>query len=204
MKPECETKGKLLRVAMQLISENSYGSVSVDDICRQADVKKGSFYHFFPSKSNLTVAAMEADWESKQPGLDRTFSPQVAPLERLEDFCASALRCQAEKKATFGKICGCPMMTLGAELSTQDEKIRSKTAEIVLRYVRYLESAIRDAASEGLLEADNPREAALALFAHFQGTLLQAKIQNDAAPLLGLKSQFHRLLRVSSELAPAS
>ncbi len=43
--------------------------------CKKAEVKKGSFYCFFPSKSDLTVAAMEADWQAKQGELDRVFLP---------------------------------------------------------------------------------------------------------------------------------
>ena len=52
-----DAKEKLLRVAFDLIWEQSYGAVSVDDICERANVKKGSFYYFFPSKSDLAVAA---------------------------------------------------------------------------------------------------------------------------------------------------
>ena len=36
-------KERLLQVAFDLIWEQSYGSVSVDDICARAKVKKGSF-----------------------------------------------------------------------------------------------------------------------------------------------------------------
>ncbi len=188
---------------MELIWENSYGSVSVDDICRKAGVNKGSFYHFFPSKSDLTVAAMEADWTNKRVELDAIFSPQLPPLSRLEGYCDSALRCQENKLAAHGKIWGCPMITLGAELSTQDEKIRIKAAEILRRYMRYLESAIRDAQSEGLIGDGNPRDAAERVFSLFQGAMLQAKILNDLSPLRDLKSNFLRLLNVQSESALA-
>jgi len=41
------TKDKLLQVAFDLLWDNSYGSVSVGDICERAGVNKGSFYHFF-------------------------------------------------------------------------------------------------------------------------------------------------------------
>jgi TetR/AcrR family transcriptional repressor of nem operon len=199
VKPECESKGRLLSTAMELIWENSYGSVSVDDICRKAGVKKGSFYHFFPSKSDLTVAAMEADWKSKQPELDAIFSPQLPPLERLEGYAEHSLRCQESKLAAYGKICGCPMITLGAELSTQEENIRLKAAEIVHRYIRYLESAIRDAQAEELIPEGSPRVAAERVFSLFQGALLQAKILNDLGPLRDLKGNFLRLLDVRTE-----
>jgi AcrR family transcriptional regulator len=83
MKTECDTKQKLLDTAMQLIWEQSYGSVSVDHICERAGAKKGSFYHFFPSKSDLAVAAIDGHWQKLRPDLDRIFSSQTAPLERL-------------------------------------------------------------------------------------------------------------------------
>src|ERR1700751_2897723 len=59
---QSESKLKLLRTAHELISQQSYGSVGVDQICEQSGVKKGSFYHFFRSKSELTVAAYEYHW----------------------------------------------------------------------------------------------------------------------------------------------
>ncbi len=71
MKPESESKRKLLETAMQMIWESSYGSVSVDDICTKAGVNKGSFYYAFKSKSDLAVAAFERHWENKQPMLDK-------------------------------------------------------------------------------------------------------------------------------------
>lgn len=203
MKPECESKGRLLSTAMELIWESSYGSVSVDDICRKAGVKKGSFYHFFPSKSDLTVAAMEADWKNKQPELDAIFSPQLPPLERLERYCESSLRCQQDKLAAYGKICGCPMITLGAELSTQEENIRLKAAEILNRYIRYLESAIRDAQNEGLVAGGDSRATAARVFSLLQGALLQAKILNDLAPLRDLKANVLRLLDARAETVVA-
>ena len=63
-----DAKEKLLHVAFDLIWQHSYGSVSVDDICERADVKKGSFYYFFPSKSDLAVAkALTAARQKRQP-----------------------------------------------------------------------------------------------------------------------------------------
>ncbi len=57
-----DTKEKLLQVAFDLIWNQSYGSVSVDHICERARVNKGSFYHFFASKSDLAVEAYEENW----------------------------------------------------------------------------------------------------------------------------------------------
>jgi TetR/AcrR family transcriptional repressor of nem operon len=201
MKCECETKVKLLRVAMQLIWESSYGAVSVDDICRKAGVNKGSFYHFFRSKSELAVAAMEADWQQKRACLDDIFSPQTPPLERLARFCELGFTGQKAKLEQCGKVCGCPTITLGAELSTLDESIRLKTAEILDRYGKYFESVVRDAGAEGLLQTDDPRALARQLFAFSQGLLLQAKVRNDVEVLRDMHAGMLRLLDVQPATA---
>lgn len=203
MKPECESKCKLLRVAMRLISESSYGSVSVEDICTAAGVKKGSFYYFFPSKSDLTVAAMEADWQDKQSGYDRIFSSQTPPLDRIARYCESSLQCHITEQSRSGKVLGCPMITLGAELSTRDEKIRLKTVEIMNRYIRYFESAVRDAMALGEIEAADPTALARDLFAYFQGCMLAAKVSNDVAPLRGIRDGMTRLVTGQAKLQPA-
>jgi hypothetical protein len=69
----CDSKLRLLQTAHELIWRQSYGSVGVDQICEQSGVKKGSFYHFFRSKSELTVAAYEYYWEQSRLTLDGIF-----------------------------------------------------------------------------------------------------------------------------------
>ncbi|HEY1421929.1 MAG TPA: helix-turn-helix domain-containing protein, partial [Candidatus Acidoferrum sp.] len=74
-----DAKQRLTDGAMELIWQNSYGATSVDAICERAVVRKGSFYYFFKSKSELAAAALEADWQKRQVDMDRIFSPTVAP-----------------------------------------------------------------------------------------------------------------------------
>jgi AcrR family transcriptional regulator len=49
MKNVADTRTRLVEVAMDLIWPRSYGSASVDMICKAAGVFQGSYYHFFPS-----------------------------------------------------------------------------------------------------------------------------------------------------------
>lgn len=172
-------KERLTDAAMDLIWENSYGATSVDSICERAGAKKGSFYYFFKSKSELAAAALEADWKKRKADMDSIFSATVPPLERLEryfDFVHDRLT-EVQKKC--GSILGCPLMSIGSEVSTQDELLRSKVQEILDRKIRYFESAIRDAHSQGLIDAPDAKGKAKGLFACYQGTLAQARIQNN-------------------------
>jgi TetR/AcrR family transcriptional repressor of nem operon len=184
-----DTREKLLQVAFDLIWNQSYGSVSVDHICERARVNKGSFYHFFPSKSNLAVEAYEENWRERQPELDQIFSPQIPPLERLERWCKNISDRQRQKAEKYGHVCGCPYTSLGTELATQDENIRAKAQELMDRYIRYVESALMDAKRQGLAAITNPATEARRVYSTILGMLLQAKIRND--------------LQVLQDLAPA-
>jgi AcrR family transcriptional regulator len=42
-----------------MFSERSYDEVSIDDLARAAGVSKGLLYHYFPTKRDLYVAALE-------------------------------------------------------------------------------------------------------------------------------------------------
>ena len=122
MKAECDTKQRLLDTAIDLIWEQSYGAVSVDVICERAGAKKGSFYHFFPSKSDLTVAAIEEHWEKFRPDLDRIFSSQTPPLERLSRYCDFIYERQSQKMQKFGRVCGCAFTSAGVRVEHAGRK----------------------------------------------------------------------------------
>jgi len=195
MRQESETKQKLLETALDLIWEHSYGSVSVDDICKRAGILKGSFYHFFHSKSDLAVATLESYWDHfRRPQLDQIFSPQVPPMERLKKYGEQVYQNQKVRFDKSGRVCGCPINSLGSELSSQDEKIRLKSQEISDRVRTYFESALRDAKREGSWQGKDIAGKALELYSLITGTLLQARIHNNLDMIKGVKPAMMRLL----------
>jgi TetR/AcrR family transcriptional repressor of nem operon len=179
MKKTCETKEKLLQVGFDLIWDSSYGSVSVDDICKRAGINKGSFYHFFPSKADLVVEAYEENWKAKRPTMDRIFSSQVPPLERIHLWCQYMYEVQREKAEQYGHVCGCPFASVGSEIATLDEKIRAKSEFLMNACSKYVESAIADAIREGSVTVKDPVATSLTLQSLLLGMLVEARVQND-------------------------
>jgi TetR/AcrR family transcriptional repressor of nem operon len=190
----CDSKLRLLQTAHQLIWRQSYGSVGVDQICEQSRVKKGSFYHFFRSKSELTVAAYEFYWEQVRLVLDRIFSTQIPPMERLEAYFAHIRRNQTEHLEKNGRVLGCPFASLGSELSTQDEAIRLMAQQISARKRDYLESTLSDAMEAGDLPMQNPKLLAQELHFFIVGLIQEAKISNDLAVLDRMESGAYRII----------
>jgi TetR/AcrR family transcriptional repressor of nem operon len=180
-------KKRLTDAALDLMWENSYGTTSVDAICDRAGAKKGSFYYFFKSKSELTAAALEAEWNKNKANMDALFSPTIPPLERFDHYFDHIHDRLAELQRECGSILGCPLLSIGSEVSTQDKVVRDTVDRILDRKINYFISAIRDAHAQGLIVAPDAEAKAKALFACYHGTLAQARIQNDVELLRDFK-----------------
>jgi TetR/AcrR family transcriptional regulator, transcriptional repressor for nem operon len=199
-----DAKEKLMKAVTELIWTGSYGSTTIDQICDRAGVKKGSFYYFFDSKAALAGEAIEAAWEEYRPKLDQVFSPSLPPLERIHRFCEFEYAEQRELHREFGHVLGCPLCTLGTEVSTQEDALRRKVQAIMDQSRKYLETTIRDAHADGLIHAPDAAAKARTVYAYTEGLMQQARIRND----LGLFREMERgildLLGVKAEAAVAA
>src|SRR6202050_212157 len=70
---------RLLDAAVSVIRRKGYAATSVDELCASAGVTKGGFFHHFPSKDSLAVAAANYWQESS----DTLFA--AAPYHRFDD-----------------------------------------------------------------------------------------------------------------------
>lgn len=189
-----DTRVRLLEAAMDLLWASSFGSVSVDQICDRAGVRKGSFYHFFASKTDLALAAYDYGWEQHRAELDRIFSAQNPPLQRLADWCSSMIEEQRGRAALTGHVPGCPISSVGAEMSTQDERLRQKAAELLERGRTYVVTALRDAHARGDAHVPDADATAKVVQSLMLGKMLQAKLGNDVSVLADLHREIVALL----------
>jgi len=56
-----ETRTRIIESAIKLFSKQGYNASSVDDICLEAGVSKGAFYHHFKTKQALFIALLD-EW----------------------------------------------------------------------------------------------------------------------------------------------
>ena len=183
----------------QLIWGGSYGSTTIDDICKKAGVKKGSFYYFFESKADLAAAAIDSDWQERRRELDTIFSPVVPPLERFQRLAEFMYRSQKSVRDMFGRVLGCPLFALGAEVSTQEKRLQKKIEEMLGYKRMYLESAIRDAHAAGLISCPDAEQKARVLYTFYQGLLTEARIRNDLEVLRDAGRGALQILGVAEE-----
>src|SRR5579863_7424900 len=90
-----QSRIRLLDAALHTIRTKGYAATTVDDICHEAGVTKGSFFHHFKSKDDLALGAV-AHWRAMTEGFFAAAPYQLhsVPLARLlgyVDFRAAIL-----------------------------------------------------------------------------------------------------------------
>jgi len=199
-----DAKQKLMDAVHELIWTGSYGTTTIDQICDKAGVKKGSFYYFFDSKAQLAEESLDSSWEGHRTELDRIFSATVPPLERLQKYCDYGYKVQGEIKAKYGRVLGCPQVSLGCEVCTQEDALQKKIQSFMDYKCKYIEAAIREANAAGLTKVANPAHTAQMIMAYLQGLMTEARIRNDLNILRDMAPGVFSLLGVKElEVAAA-
>jgi TetR/AcrR family transcriptional repressor of nem operon len=174
-----DTRERLIQATLDLIHEQNLASTSVDAICERSGVKKGSFYHFFKSKADLVIAALEEYAGSVRPDYDRVFSASQPPVERLKKYFELIDRRSRERKEKLGRVAGCVFTNVGCSCSQEDEPIRAKAQEILGHFYKYFETAIRDGQQDGSIPVKDAKASAELLFDYIEGVIATARIKND-------------------------
>lgn len=63
-----ETKERIFQAAKRILQKNGYENLSIKNICEEAGVSNGSFYHHFKTKDDLLSYYIE-DQPNMEPGL---------------------------------------------------------------------------------------------------------------------------------------
>ena len=117
-----DSRLRLLGAALHSIRTKGYSATTVDDICREAGVTKGSFFHHFKTKDDLALAAIEY-WEQMTGSFfaSAPYHQAQDPVDRLVgylDFRAAILTGELPDYT-------CLLGTLVQETYATNPKIRS-------------------------------------------------------------------------------
>jgi TetR/AcrR family transcriptional repressor of nem operon len=203
MNTPIDTRQRLLNSARDLLHSRSYGNVGVKEICDMAGVQKGSFYHFFPSKQELTLAVLdEFYFIMKEKVFAQAFRPERSPMQRLAVLMENTYVLQKTIKEQSGKTLGCPYGNIASELSTQDEPIRQRIDSLFQQMEATLQATLDEAVSKGEIAPCNTAATATAMFSYMEGLMLLAKTRNDpevirelGSALLSIRIEAHATQR---------
>ena len=172
-------RSKLLEAAFSTIREKGYAATSVDELCARAGVTKGAFFHHFPTKNSLAVAAMN-QWSEVSIAL---FA--AAPYHRFDDPLDRVLGYLDFRKAMLrGDVAEftCLAGTMVQEVYRTHPDIRHACDASIDGSATQVESDIADAMKRYRIRARWTAESlALHTQAVLQGAFILAKAKGNAA-----------------------
>src|SRR5205823_13648772 len=135
-----DARERLIKAARDVIYANSYEAATVDDLCAVAHATKSSFYHFFSSKQDLALEAIESMWQWFEAAvLKPAFSNDLPPHEQILRFFEVMMEKMQVQKQNGGHIRGWPPGNLTLEMSRQNELTRVAGEQFFLEWLRYFE-----------------------------------------------------------------
>jgi TetR/AcrR family transcriptional repressor of nem operon len=177
--PKSATQQKLLQAAFTLIREKGYTSTSVDELCAQAGVTKGAFFHHFKSKNDLAVAAAK-HWSAITGAFFETapYHKHSEPLERVLGYLDFRKAILKGEIAEFTCLVG----TMVQEIYITNPDIREACEASISGHAAKVGADIADAMKRHRIRAAWTAESlALHTQAVLQGAFIMAKVKGDAA-----------------------
>ncbi|MFG2794783.1 TetR family transcriptional regulator C-terminal domain-containing protein [Streptomyces sp. NPDC048419] len=191
MNDQAGPRDRIVKAAAALFLKRSYAVVGIAEICAAADVRKGTLYHFFSSKAQVGKAVL--DWHAA--AFDRQFELAERDSGQIAALVGAVTRVQSGIEDRFGRIMGCPMGNLAAELATTEDELRVHLAGIFASWEQRLAVACRRASEAGELRVGvDPERMARALLAQIEGAILLAKAENRTAAQIA--NEVDELLRL--------
>ncbi len=174
-----DARDRLLGAAASLVHARGYSAVSVADICKEAGLKKGSFYHFFPSKRDLVLATIDAFAEHHRASVKEAMVGEGSAREKLRRMFAGMSAGMMQCYAQHGVLRGCPLGNLALEMGHRDAAIRDKLREVFGEWQKGLADLLRAGVERGEMKLSDPELVSETLVAFAEGSILLAKTAND-------------------------
>lgn len=168
-----ETRSRILEAAIKLFSNRGYNKASVDDICSEAGISKGAFYHHFESKQALFLALLDSWLQTVDKAIEAS-KDKTAPetfMQMTEAF--------PYVFATAGG--GLPMFFEFWLQASRDQKVWEASIAPYRRYHKYFTSLIKKGVEEGSFVEVDPELAARMIVSTAMGLFLQSLLDPKGA-----------------------
>ena len=189
-------RNRLLGAANTLFRDRGFSAIGVAEICSVADVNKGSFYHFFPSKKALLLEVVESAWDETGMLASWETTPPQRPVEQLRQFLEEFFAFHYADNESYGCVRGSLLSNISHEVATSDTEITEKLTALFSRETSAFESLLTAAVDRGEVSVGNPRSAAEALVGCLHGLIMLAKVRNDLSVLPQSEAEIFRLAGV--------
>lgn len=177
---EAGTRNRILSAARALLHRGGYSAIGVAEICREAGVVKGSFYHFFPSKADLLSEVLRSNWRGANEALESLRQSPAPGRDRIEQFFQMIVANAQRMHRDEGVIYGCNIGVLASELGPSLTEVEAELRDIFTQWKGHFAALVVAGQEDGSISTGCDAEAvAAALLASIQGMSVLGRTLND-------------------------
>jgi TetR/AcrR family transcriptional repressor of nem operon len=188
---------RLLDAADRLMYARGYESVGVAELCREADVRTGSFYYYFESKEALAARMITRAWERTNATIfaEAFADPDTDPFEAIDRYAELLEQNLDRLLATTGVVVGCRFGNFATESAPHRPLIAEATEQVFGGMSDWLRSVVERGQRRGVIdpEADATALARLVV-SQMEGLMVLAKANRDPSTIRLLGDAARRLL----------
>lgn len=195
------SKQQIVETSANLFHRCGFNHTSLDMIAKELGLQKGSISFHFPSKEDLALAVLDFQFDKFYKNVFlRSLDGPGSPMERIEKF--SEFMWEETRSDPNPLFLGCPLGSFSMEMSTVNERIRTRMVEIFDCFVRKFEDFLDRAKKEGAVPEDlNTHLAAIYMLAQIQGCTLVAKTYQNFDVAQYMKKGLFHSIQMSPEIA---
>ncbi|WP_374299815.1 TetR/AcrR family transcriptional regulator [Paracoccus sp. (in: a-proteobacteria)] len=186
-----DARTRLLDAARDIVRRQGFAATSVDQLCRAAGVTKGAFFHHFPSKETLGVAAAQ-HWSDTTGALFAAapYHDHPDPLDRVLAYVDFRREIIAGGIEEFTCLVG----TMTSEVYHAHPALRQACAASIFGHAATLEDDIAAAMAARGITGMTPASLAAHTQAVLQGAFILAKAADDPQPAIDSVDHLKRYL----------
>lgn len=163
-----DIRQKILDKAFEEIHKSGYEAASINKILKDVGVNKGSMYHYFKSKRELTLTMIK---ENLNNYIEQKYG---VILDAKENYIQEILK--TFRQSTSQGVCkGCRLNNLVQELSHRDNDFKVELEKIYIKFEEIIEEAIIRAIENKEIIHSNPKRLSIYLVASLEGCVATAK-----------------------------
>jgi len=183
----------ILAKGAQVMTRRGYHGTGVLEIVQAAGIPKGSFYHYFVSKEDFALQALDHLYTPRLERYQAALASSVlSPRERVLAYYAELVAHFARQESPQYH---CFIGSLSFEMAELSQPIGRQVEAILLRSVEVLAACLEQARAAGEIDQRTDCRALAEFIGNaWEGALLRMKVGRSVVPLNSFLTQLERLL----------